>query len=125
MLDSNLLRLRSETGRRPVVITGATGSARAEALLPTVARHASEIYLVVPKQSRACDHAELERAIPRDFEGRVFHSAVDVLFPGPGVCTAGGPDDVIVVTGSIYVLGEVLARIEPGRGPGEGRLQDF
>jgi len=37
----------------------------------------------------------------------------------------GGPDDVIVVTGSIYLIGEVLARIEPGCGAGEGRLQDF
>jgi dihydrofolate synthase/folylpolyglutamate synthase len=31
----------------------------------------------------------------------------------------------VVVTGSIYLLGEVLARIEPDRGTGEGRLQDF
>jgi dihydrofolate synthase/folylpolyglutamate synthase len=50
---------------------------------------------------------------------------VEALFPEPEVCTAGGPEDSIVVTGSIYVLGEVLARIEPGRGAGEGRLQDF
>ena len=35
------------------------------------------------------------------------------------------PDDVIVLTGSIYLLGEVLCRLEPQRGPGEGRLQDF
>jgi dihydrofolate synthase/folylpolyglutamate synthase len=31
----------------------------------------------------------------------------------------------VVVTGSIYLLGEVLARLEPQRGPGEGHLQDF
>jgi len=30
-----------------------------------------------------------------------------------------------VVTGSIYLLGEVLARIGPGTAAGEGRLQDF
>jgi dihydrofolate synthase/folylpolyglutamate synthase len=41
------------------------------------------------------------------------------------VCTAGGPDDSLLVTGSIYLLGEVLARLEPQRGPSEGRLQDF
>ena len=35
------------------------------------------------------------------------------------------PGDVLVVTGSIYLLGEVMARLEPQRGPGEGRLQDF
>ena len=33
--------------------------------------------------------------------------------------------ETVVVTGSIYLLGEVLARVEPARGPGEGRLQDF
>ena len=31
----------------------------------------------------------------------------------------------VVVTGSIYLLGEVLARIGPGTDAGEGRLQDF
>ncbi|MEJ1974599.1 MAG: Mur ligase family protein [Lacunisphaera sp.] len=33
--------------------------------------------------------------------------------------------DTIVVTGSIYLLGEILERLEPRRGAGEGRLQDF
>jgi dihydrofolate synthase/folylpolyglutamate synthase len=32
---------------------------------------------------------------------------------------------LVVVTGSIYLIGEVFERIEPGRGAGEGRLQDF
>jgi dihydrofolate synthase/folylpolyglutamate synthase len=50
---------------------------------------------------------------------------VEGLFPAPGICTAGGSDDVIVMTGSIYLLGEVLSRLEPQRGKGEGRLQDF
>jgi dihydrofolate synthase/folylpolyglutamate synthase len=79
----------------------------------------------VPDQSRACSHAELAGLIPADFSGPVVRATVAGLFPGPGVCTAGGPDDVVVVTGSIYLLGEVLARLEPQRGAGEGRLQDF
>ena len=33
--------------------------------------------------------------------------------------------DTVVVTGSVYLIGEVLARLEPQRGLGEGRLQDF
>jgi len=45
--------------------------------------------------------------------------------PDAHTCTVGGPDDTVVVTGSIYLLGEVLERIEPGRGAGEGKLQDF
>jgi dihydrofolate synthase/folylpolyglutamate synthase len=55
----------------------------------------------------------------------MIRATVEELFPSPFVCTAGKRDDVIVVTGSIYLLGEVLSRLEPQRGPGEGRLQDF
>jgi hypothetical protein len=32
---------------------------------------------------------------------------------------------LLVVTGSIYLLGEVFALIAPEMGVGEGRLQDF
>lgn len=125
VLDSNLAHLVSETRRAPVVITGVLGAVRARPLLETIARHAREIHLVVPQQSRACGYAELEAMIPAGFRGRVVRTTVEDLFPHPTICTAGGPEDVIVVTGSIYLLGEVMARIEPTRGTGEGRLQDF
>lgn len=125
VLDSNLQHLFAETNRAPVVITGALGAARARPLLETIARHASEIHLVVPHQARACSQDELEALIPATFRGRVTRGAVETLFPRPDVCTAGGPDDVIVVTGSIYLLGEVMARLDPARGAGEERLQDF
>lgn len=125
VLDLNLLRLQAETGRAPVVITGVLGAARAGPLLEKIARHAREIHLVVPQQARACTHAELEALIPATFTGRVVRATVPALFPAADTCTAGGPDDVIVVTGSIYLLGEIMARIQPARGAGEGRLQDF
>jgi dihydrofolate synthase/folylpolyglutamate synthase len=124
-LEANLARLAAETGRRPVIITGALGAKRAGALLATAARHARELHLVVPNQARACSYQELEALIPAEFAGQVRRSTVEALFPRPDACTAGGPDDLVVVTGSIYLLGEVLARIEPQRGLGEGRLQDF
>src|SRR5580658_2632673 len=125
VLDTNLSRLREETGRPPIAIVGALGAMRAGPLLEVLCRHCSELRLVVPQQSRASSYAELEALVPGTFRGRVVRSTIEELFPSPGVCTAGGPDDVIVVTGSIYVLGEVLTRLEPQRGPGEGRLQDF
>lgn len=125
VLENNLVRLVADTGRAPVVITGVLGAARARPLLETIAHHAKEIHLVVPHQARACTQAELEELIPKTFRGRVVHAKVEELFPRAGVCTAGGPDDVVVVTGSIYLLGEVMARLEPERGAGEGRLQDF
>jgi dihydrofolate synthase/folylpolyglutamate synthase len=63
--------------------------------------------------------------VPQDFAGLVVRNTVEALFPSAETCTAGEPDDVIVVTGSIYLLGEIMARLQPERGRGEGRLQDF
>jgi len=125
VLDSNLASLRAETGRPIVAIVGALGTMRAGALLEVLGRHCRDIHLVVPRQSRASTHKELEELIPRTFRGRAFRSEAEELFPSPGTCMAGGAGDVIVVTGSIYLLGEVLGRLEPQRGLGEGRLQDF
>jgi dihydrofolate synthase / folylpolyglutamate synthase len=125
VLDSNLARLRVETGRSPVAIVGVLGAMRGRPLLEVLCRHCRELYLVVPQQSRASTYAELESIVPGTFLGRTVRSTVEELFPAPGACTAGARDDVIVVTGSIYLLGEVLARLEPHRGRGEGRLQDF
>ena len=53
VLDDNLAKLIEETGRKPVVITGALCVARAGALLATIGKHAHEIHLVVPSQARA------------------------------------------------------------------------
>ena len=114
VLDSNLDHLRTETGRAPVVITGVLGAARARPLIETIARHAREIHFVVPQQPRACSFEELEALVPSDFRGRVVRQTVAGLFPEPDRCTAGGPDDVVVVTGSIYLLGEVMGRLGQG-----------
>jgi dihydrofolate synthase/folylpolyglutamate synthase len=125
VLDTNLRRLIAETGRPPVVVTGVLGAARAKPLLETLCRHVREIHLVMPQQARACSFEELEALVPAGFGGKVRRTDVAAVFPGPGVCSVGGAQDTVLVTGSIYLLGEVLARIEPERGAGEGRLQDF
>jgi dihydrofolate synthase / folylpolyglutamate synthase len=125
VLQTNLKRLVEEEGVRPIVITGALGVARASALLRTVSDFASEIHLVVPQQSRACSFTELESLIPASYPGRVFRRDLESLFPDSETCRAGRGDEIVVVTGSIYLLGEIMARIHPTEGPGEGRLQDF
>jgi dihydrofolate synthase/folylpolyglutamate synthase len=63
--------------------------------------------------------------VPAGFPGLISEDEVDKLFPSKEACCVGEPGDVIVVTGSIYLAGEVLARIDPSRGPFEGELQDF
>jgi dihydrofolate synthase/folylpolyglutamate synthase len=125
VLDTNLTRLRAETGHRPVIITGALGLDRARSLIETISRHAKEIHLVVPNLPRACSFEELESVVPATFQGRVVRSTVAKLFPNATTCTAGEPTDALVVTGSIYLLGEVMGRLEPQRGSGEGRLSVY
>jgi len=125
VLDAQLRAVVVETGRKPVVVTGVLGAARARPLLETISRYASEIHLVMPQQSRASGFEELEALIPKTFTGRVVRATVAGVFPDAANCTVGGPADIVVVTGSIYLLGEVMARIEPQRGAIESRLQDF
>ncbi|MFA6959562.1 MAG: folylpolyglutamate synthase/dihydrofolate synthase family protein [Opitutaceae bacterium] len=125
VLDAQLRHLVAETGRKVVVVTGVLGAARARPLLETISRYAAEIHLVMPQQSRASSFEELEAFIPNGFAGCVKRATVESVFPDAQTCTVGGPDDTVVVTGSIYLLGEIMARIEPQRGAIESRLQDF
>ena len=144
VLDENLARLRAELGgggeamagrsggaaapsgdaRKLVIVAGATGAARARALLEVVARHARELHLVVPRQSRACSHEELEALAPENFRGRIHRASVEELFPSANRCALSDGNAPVIVTGSIYLIGEVLARLQPHL-RAEGRLQDF
>jgi len=125
VLEQNLRQLIATTGRKPVIVAGALGEFRARALLDVVLRHAREVHLVTPRQARACSFEELLALAPPEQKPLVRRGALEQIFPNAHTCTLGGADDTVVVTGSIYLLGEVLERIEPGRGAGEGRLQDF
>ncbi len=125
MLEQNFERLTKEMGRKPVVIVGALGEFRARALLAVVMRYAREIHLITPRQARATPFEEMKALVPEEYRHLIHRATVESVFPNAATCAVGGPDDTIVVTGSIYLLGEVLERIEPGRGAGEGRLQDF
>jgi dihydrofolate synthase/folylpolyglutamate synthase len=125
VLEQNLQRLVAATGRPPVIIAGALGEFRARTLLEVVCRHAKEIHLVSPHQARASSFEEMIALVPAARRPRVHRGTLETIFPDAHTCTVGGPGDTIVVTGSIYLLGEVLERIEPGRGVGEGKLQDF
>lgn len=124
-LEANLARLARETGRAPVVIAGVLGAARAKPLVEVICRHAAEIHFVVPNQSRACSHEELESFVPESFRGPVVRATVSSLFPVPNVCTAGTPAVPLVVTGSVYLAGEVMVQLDPNLGPAESTLQDI
>lgn len=124
MLDTHIEQLIEETGRKPVVLTGTLGQARADALMPVVCRHAKELILLQPKQPRSCTFEELRASIPHDFTAPVFLGDVGEIFPAPGLCTEGDPGDVLLATGSIYLIGEICERLFPASIPGEAMLQD-
>ena len=52
---------------------------------------------------------ELAALVPADFRGEVRRASVAELFPSPATCVADG--ETVVVLGSLYLVGEVLARL--------------
>ncbi len=125
VLENNLLQLIAETGRPPVVVAGMLGEFRAKALLAVLARHTREIYLVSPQQERACTYEQMVEAAPEYIRSSLHRTSLEQIFPASDVCALGKPNDTILITGSIYLLGEVLAKVRPENGSGEGHLQDF
>lgn len=124
-LEENLARLVHRTGRRPVVVIGVLGAPRAAAIVPVAARYARALHLVgVPHQPRSCSPDELAAYVPRDYTGAVERTNIAALFPAMGVCTIGQPGDTVIVTGSIYLLGEAMDRLLHDVPLGQGTLQD-
>ena len=114
-LDANLAALIADTGYKPAVVVGVLGAKRARPLLAAVAKHAAEIRLVMPVDPRACTYAELEALIPADFPGGVFRDSVERLFGPEAGAASLAPAGPVVVTGSIYLIGEVMRRLEQRR----------
>lgn len=124
-LDRNLAALVDRTGEKPLVVIGCLGTARATALLAVIARYARAIHFVVPHQPRASSFEELEAIAAPVFSGPCHRSDLVDLFPAPGRCTLGPSGDTILVTGSIYLLGEVIERLEYAESLNQGMLQDW
>ena len=111
VLAKNLQELVATTGRRPLIVAGALGEFRARAMLEVLLRYAQEIYLVTPRQERACPGEVMRAFVPAAERHRVHVTTLEQIFPQPGTCVIGQSTDAVVVTGSIYVLGEVMERL--------------
>ncbi|NBB78795.1 MAG: bifunctional folylpolyglutamate synthase/dihydrofolate synthase [Verrucomicrobia bacterium] len=119
-LAKNLDKLAAEEGRPPIIIMGTLGEDRARSLMAVVEPRAGGLYLVAPQQERATPTAFLKSCLDRD----AVETEVDAIFPEPGRCTVGKPDDTIVLTGSIYLIGEVMERIQGTDSKDGSKLQD-
>jgi len=125
-LDENLAKLVKCLEKKPWVLTGTLGEERARPLMTVAAKWARGIVLLRPNQPRACPFEILEGALPKTFSGELARSTLDELFSDEGTLNFGSAGDTLVVTGSIYLLGEVLARIKGHSAPrGLDVLQDW
>jgi dihydrofolate synthase/folylpolyglutamate synthase len=124
MLDENLKKLVEQTEQKPIIVAGTLGEFRARSLMAVVSRHARELHLLAPDQSRATPTEVLATCIPQTNTAPVHHRQLEDLFPSVGRCTLGNAGDTIVVTGSLYLIGEVLERLTCRTPVQQGKLQD-
>lgn len=122
-LRENLKQLVASDGKKPIIVAGTLGEDRARSLMGAVAPYARELHLVEPAQERATPTIFLEACLPKERDFAVHHASVDSLFPGKPAEGLGAPGDTVVVTGSIYLIGEILERLSGECGDG-GALQD-
>lgn len=112
MLKQNLEDLIQKNQSRPIIIVGTTSELRARSLMPVVAQYARKLYLARPQQPNAASSQTLEKYLPDEINVPTSRAKIATLFPTPEQCTAGEPGDTIVVTGSIYLVGEVLRQLD-------------
>lgn len=124
-LDENLESLERELGRKPWIIAGTLGEHRAKYLMPVAARHARGLYLLETQQPRTATFDDLRKCLPEHSEFPVENADKETLFPRQQTCVVGEPGDTIVVTGSIYLLGEVLERLTGQEAESGAALQDL
>lgn len=123
-LEENLRQLLTPGTRRPVIVAAALGEIRGKSLMRTIAPYARELHLLQPRQARATKTRLLQSYLPPDCKIPVYHRRIEDIFPAKGQCTAGGSGDRVVVTGSLYLIGEVLERLTCETPAGQSDLQD-
>ena len=119
-LSENLSKLED----KPIIIAGTLGEDRGRSLIETIAPFARELYLVEANQDRATKTGFLENCLPPDRNFAVHHTSLAKLIPAPQSCSIGLPGDTIVLSGSLYLIGEALERLTTASPAELGKLQD-
>ncbi len=96
------------------VVVGSLGRERARAVLETVAPWARQIHIGRPQRPRALSFAELRRLVAAAFPGEIRESSLDEIFSGGDASSLSPEVEPVLLTGSLYLVGEVLARLGPG-----------
>ncbi len=110
-LEENLKALSKKLQKNVRIISGIVGTERAKEIIPRIAKFAHSFYFVQVDQPKACQTSVLKSFVPTSFQGLTQCVGVTDLF-SKGECLIGEPNDVIVVTGSIYLIGEIITIIQ-------------
>lgn len=124
MLEKNLERLLEDRKCKPVIAAGSLGEDRARSLLRVVCDFTDTLYLLQPNQPRALTQSQLRSCIPESFKGEIIEAKVEDLFSYKNTSVRLDPDQVFLVTGSIYLIGEVSDRLKSLPVADQQSLQD-
>lgn len=120
-LAQQIEELKKNTSGEIFAVLGSTAMDRARALLAAVRPGINRGVLVTFPQPRALAPGVLQDLLEPGERVNWPCGMLEEIFPGPGICRLGNPGDTILVSGSVYLAGEVLSRL---RGvPGDGALQ--
>lgn len=110
-LEENLKALKEKLQKNVRIISGIVGTERAKEIIPRIAKFAHSFYFVQVDQPKACPTSVLKSYVPPSFQGDTQCVGVTDLF-SKHECLIGEPNDVVVVTGSIYLIGEIITVIQ-------------
>lgn len=110
--------------QKPVIVAGTLGEERGRHLIETIAPFAKELILVQSDQPKATSCEFLRACLPADYPASVRFSSLSELIPRAQTCLAGSIGDVVVLTGSLYLIGEALERLSKDAPTELGSLQE-
>jgi dihydrofolate synthase/folylpolyglutamate synthase len=108
--------------RKVEVWFGSLGEDRAGEVLEEILPFAHSLRLFQPRQPRACSLDALLEMIPQDFRGTVSKGEAGKVSE---YLASEGEDRIILVTGSLYLIGEILGFVKNSREGWGDELQDI
>ena len=118
-MDALVEEVRSLAAGRPVrVLFGVMRAKAWQVMLRSIGGLAAEVVLTRPRQARSADPAELAAAVTGPV--RVHPDPVAAYRE---LLAASAPHEVVLVTGSLFLVGDVLAALDPALAAEDAREQ--
>ena len=95
-----------------IIWFGALGKERAQEILPELSNFANQIRLFQPNQPRACSFDEMQAILAPIFEGNVHSGGFSCV---QSYIEKLKLNQILLITGSIYLLGEVLEIVKKSK----------